>query len=224
MYKYILLHHTKRVSSSNKNAYLKNSSIGIARTLIYCNNTLPRGGMYWKIRPPRIERFAEAGILHHEVREIAKGEAWGLFWEIRMFSYFKGYFEGYFKGYFEGWGPRNPCWGISRGWREAYFQLILTRGGVLAFFFSREGMYWKMQFLLGSILKITSSHGILLINIVPRGKKYRKLHPKRLCSIDNVKFNLSCFGKKNEYSHFEIVHVFGGTWAWKIWKAVSQNC
>ena len=36
----------------------------------------------------------------------------------------------------------------------------------------------KIQSLLGSILKITSSHGILLINIVPRGKKYRKLHPK----------------------------------------------
>ena len=33
-----------------------------------CNNTLPRGGMYWKIRPPRIKRFAEAGILHPEAR------------------------------------------------------------------------------------------------------------------------------------------------------------
>ena len=110
--------------------------------------------------PPRIERFAEAGILRHEVRDIAKGKAWGLFWEIRMFSYFKGYFEGYFKGYFEGWGVRNPhawlfkgyfegwgvrnhCWGKSRSQREVYFQLIPTRGGVLAFFFSREGMYWK---------------------------------------------------------------------------------
>ena len=38
----------------------------------HCNNTLPRGGMYWKIRPPRIERFAEAGILHPEAREIAR--------------------------------------------------------------------------------------------------------------------------------------------------------
>ena len=44
---------------------------------IDCNNTLPRGGMYWKIRPPRIERFAEAGILHPEAREIARGQSRG---------------------------------------------------------------------------------------------------------------------------------------------------
>ena len=29
-------------------------------------HTLPRGGMNWKLRPPRIKRFAEAGILHPE--------------------------------------------------------------------------------------------------------------------------------------------------------------
>ena len=31
-----------------------------------CNKILPRGGMNWKLRPPRIKRFAEAGILHPE--------------------------------------------------------------------------------------------------------------------------------------------------------------
>ena len=40
-----------------------------------CNNTLPSGGMYWKIRPPRIKIFAEARILHPEAREILLGKA-----------------------------------------------------------------------------------------------------------------------------------------------------
>ena len=47
-----------------------------------CNNTLPSGGMYWKIRPPRIKRFAEARILHPEAREILLGKA-SLTWLLR---------------------------------------------------------------------------------------------------------------------------------------------
>ena len=42
-----------------------------------CNNTLPSGGIYWKIRPPRIKRFAKAGILHPEALNIARGQSWG---------------------------------------------------------------------------------------------------------------------------------------------------
>ena len=40
-----------------------------------CNITLTRGGMYWKLRPPRTERFAEVLILHPEAREIARGRS-----------------------------------------------------------------------------------------------------------------------------------------------------
>ena len=44
------------------------------RPKFYCNDTLPGGGMYWKISPPRIERFVNAGILHPEARENLEGQ------------------------------------------------------------------------------------------------------------------------------------------------------
>ena len=47
---------------------IQNFSAKALRTTSATLHTLPRGGMYWKIcpppLPPRIGRFAEAGILH----------------------------------------------------------------------------------------------------------------------------------------------------------------
>ena len=40
---------------------------------MYCICTLPRGGMYWEIRPPRKRDFPRAGILYPKAREIKEG-------------------------------------------------------------------------------------------------------------------------------------------------------
>ena len=84
----------------------------------YCNNTLPRGGMYWKIRPPRIERFAEAGILHPEAREIARGRS------LRAISRAEG--------------CKIPAEANLEVRGRRIFQFIPTRGSVLTFFFTEK--------------------------------------------------------------------------------------
>ena len=45
------LNPTSRTDLSNKTL----------RSILYCIRTLPRGGMYWEIHPPRPERFPKGG-------------------------------------------------------------------------------------------------------------------------------------------------------------------
>ena len=54
---------------------LQTNGLKLKSMWLVCNITLTRGGMYWKLRPPRTERFAEVLILHPEAREIARGRS-----------------------------------------------------------------------------------------------------------------------------------------------------
>ena len=86
-----------------------------------CNNTLTRGGMYWKLRPPRTERFAEVLILHPEAREIARGQS------PRAISRAEGC-KINAEANLEVRGGRN-------------FQWIPTLVSVITFFFPRRGCF-----------------------------------------------------------------------------------
>ena len=86
-----------------------------------CNITLTRGGMYWKLRPPRTERFAEVLILHPEAREIARGRS------PRAISRAEGC-KINAEANLEVRGGRN-------------FQWIPTLVSVITFFFPRRGCF-----------------------------------------------------------------------------------
>ena len=94
---------------------------GIRRHLRKCNITLTRGGMYWKLRPPRTERFAEVLILHPEAREIARGRS------PRAISRAEGC-KINAEANLEVRGGRN-------------FQWIPTLVSVITFFFPRRGCF-----------------------------------------------------------------------------------
>ena len=97
-----------------------------------CNITLTRGGMYWKLRPPRTERFAEVLILHPEAREIARGRS------PRAISRAEGC-KINAEANLEVRGGRN-------------FQWIPTLVSVITFFFPRRGC---LLHVLGRVMKIT---------------------------------------------------------------------
>ena len=86
-----------------------------------CNITLTRGGMYWKLRPPRTERFAEVLILHPEAPEIARGRS------PRAISRAEGC-KINAEANLEVRGGRN-------------FQWIPTLVSVITFFFPRRGCF-----------------------------------------------------------------------------------
>ena len=89
--------------------------------IMECNITLTRGGMYWKLRPPRTERFAEVLILHPEAREIARGRS------PRAISRAEGC-KINAEANLEVRGGRN-------------FQWIPTLVSVITFFFPRRGCF-----------------------------------------------------------------------------------
>ena len=95
--------------------------IQISSSLSKCNITLTRGGMYWKLRPPRTERFAEVLILHPEAREIARGRS------PRAISRAEGC-KINAEANLEVRGGRN-------------FQWIPTLVSVITFFFPRRGCF-----------------------------------------------------------------------------------
>ena len=97
------------------------SSLFVFAPRLKCNITLTRGGMYWKLRPPRTERFAEVLILHPEAREIARGRS------PRAISRAEGC-KINAEANLEVRGGRN-------------FQWIPTLVSVITFFFPRRGCF-----------------------------------------------------------------------------------
>ena len=93
------------------------------------NNTLPRGGMYWKIRPPedreicRSRDFAPRGP-----RDCPRAKP---------------------EGNLEGRGVQNPCWGKSRGPRKAYFPIHPNSRQCI------DILFYRKIHALGSVLEIT---------------------------------------------------------------------
>ena len=75
-------------------------------------------GCIGKYAPPRIERFAEAGILHPEAREIARGRS------PRAISRAEG--------------CKIPAEANLEVRGRRIFQFIPTRGSVLTFFFTEK--------------------------------------------------------------------------------------